>query len=162
MAQIDDATMSLRAIIKNLAWEVIDSQQITSFGEPYHPIVGDKVLPTHPYEALKSGWVKPNLKMAIEYAHHEGEMFIASVIHPFDEPVLESRNSGFPLKLWEYAIYRNFGMVDGQRVLDMFGCREKCDGSRTCDCEYEFERWLTSWLWTCHFRSGSTNTVRPL
>ena len=102
---------------------------------------------------------EPNLKMAIEYAHHEGEMFIASVIHPFDDPILD-RNSGFPLKLWEYAIYRNFGMVDGQRVLDMFGCREKCDGSRTCDCEYEFERWLTSWLWTCHFRSGLEHTAQ--
>ena len=52
-------------------------------------------------------------------------------------------------------------MEDGQLVLDQTGCRDRCekDGEvnkeHRCDCSIEAEHWLTSWAWSCTYRSGT-------
>lgn len=79
----------------------------------------------------------------------------------------DRRESRLPLKLWEYMMYKQFGMLDGQEILDHFGCREKCGLSKSdifdltrrdnkCDCGDEAVDWLSSWIWSCHLRAGIT------
>ena len=96
--------MTLRSIIQNMAYLVLDVGRLTQFGEPYAPITGDIVLPKHPYELLREGTIRPNTKITIEYAQHEGEMFIESVAYPLDPQLLTERESRVPLKLWEYGV----------------------------------------------------------
>ena len=153
--EIYEATMSFTALQNNIFPVVLDSGKLQALGEPYAPVVGDKIIPKHPYDLIRDGKLKPATKLTIEYAHHEGEQFLETVFYPLEEPVLENRHSRIPLKIWEALIYKVYGSADGQRIIDLYACREKCIGSARCDCGELAEQWLTSWSWSCHIRSGT-------
>ena len=54
-------------------------------------------------------------------------------------------------------MYKHYGMVEGQEIVDHFGCRNKCGLTKRdnkCDCGDIAVDWLTSWIWSCHLRAG--------
>lgn len=102
--EIWEATMGLPALLDNVIGDLIDKGIMTQIGEPYGPIIGDKVLPKHPYTMVKEGHLRPDTKITIESAQNEGEEFLEEVLFPMEDPILVNRESRVPLKFWEYLV----------------------------------------------------------
>ena len=69
----------------------------------YGPIIGTKVLKEDIYQLIKSGSVKPDVELVINYASDEGEDFIESIFYPFgsEDQKVQNRVSRVPRKLMQ-------------------------------------------------------------
>ena len=90
--------------------------------------VGDKILPEHPFELLLKNKEKPGVKMIVEYAANEGEIFTEGIFYPLvglgvlPEPILQNRTTRVPLNLFENVMKTKFfyGEKYGKSVLLKF------------------------------------------
>lgn len=103
--ELNECTWSLRAIATNdgPANISLKNRKVTQLAEMYGPIIGTKVLKEDIYQLIKSGSVKPDVELVINYASDEGEDFIESIFYPFgsEDQKVQNRVSRVPRKLMQ-------------------------------------------------------------
>ena len=123
-----DCTWSLDEMISQNGSSFISLQNHMLFqlAEPYAPVVGTELIPENIYGLFKSGRVKPNLKMVINFASHEGETFIEPVFYPFGyDNRNEQRKSRVPRfladRILKFAYSQGDDNRDWQRIKESVG-----------------------------------------
>ena len=93
---------------------------------------------------MKASHVKPNTKLYVGITENESEEFLEDILWKeekilpglilteVDEPFFQYydiRQARVPLKFYEEVIYNNLGFKNGDELLEVLGCRQKCKDS---------------------------------
>ena len=165
--QLADCTWSLRAIgtedgPANIS---LRNRKVTQLAEMYGPVIGSKLLAGDINALIKSGQVKPNVELIINFASDEGEDFIESIFYPLgsESGVIPDRVNRVPRQTIE-RIFRflydkgdNTTVISDQLINEYSQCIENGASRENDECGDEAARWITDYMWACIGRDALNN-----
>lgn len=144
----------------NNAWDLsLANLMITQLMEPYAPVIDGHLLKRHPFDEMRSGNIRPDTPIAMQYTSDESESFIELLFNPV-EPMLnntlvQDRDNRVPIQFFEAFTRLIFG-EDADQILASkdCDCRGNCENENRCECDEYTVQLVTNMIWVSHLHAG--------